>query len=127
MKFDKNNYEIRYYYIRNSKANCPGNHALACICMVKNKTDGIISRGISICSTKEKFFNKQTARGIAFQRAVCADLSKISSEEFVPTPTTQYAIDTMGDKYGLGFKDNIVVKSEYDITPTSFEVGVWDD
>ena len=127
MKIDKANYDVRYYYIKNEKKNCPGQHSLACVCMVRNKETHVISRGISFCSTKEKFFNKMTARGLAFQRAVTADVYKASSEVFSPTESTQYAVDTMGDKYGLGFKDNIVVKSAYDIVPTKFEVGVWDD
>lgn len=127
MKIDKNNYDIRYYYIKNAKRNCPGMHSLACVCMVRNKETRKISRGISFCSTKEKFFNKMTARGLAYQRAVAADMNQTSSEFFNPTESTQYAVDTMGDKYGLGYKDNLVVKSEFDIVPTKFEVGVWDD
>lgn len=127
MKIDKDNYDIRYYYVRNTKQNCPGQHALACVCMARNKKTGVISRGISFCSTKEKFFNKMTARGLAYQRATSADFNEFNSEEFTPTESTQYAVDTMGDKYGLGFKDGVVIKSEYNITPTEFEVGVWDD
>ena len=127
MKYNKDNYDIRYYYIKNTKPRCPGQHSLACVCMVKNRSTGVISRGISFCSTKEKFFNKIAARGIAYQRAIGADIVGLSSESFRPTESTQYAVDTMGDKYGLSYKDGVVFKSDYDITPTEFEVGVWDD
>ncbi len=127
MNYDKDNYDVRYYYIKNTKKRCPGQHSLACVCMVKNKETRVISRGISFCSTREKSFNKIAARGIAFSRAIQADIEENSGQEFRPTETTQYAVDTMGDKYGLGFRDGLVVKSEYDITPTEFEVGVWDD
>lgn len=127
MKINKENYDVRYYYIRNAKKNCPGDHALACVCMVRNKKTRIISRGVSICSTREKYFNKMTARGIAFGRAVYADMSEFNQEFFTPTCTTQYAIDTMKDKYGLSWTDDVVCKSEYDIVPTKFEASVWDD
>ena len=127
MKINKEDYDIRYYYIRNAKRNCPGEHAIACVCMVRNKKTGIISRGISICSTREKYFNRMTARGLAFGRAVYADVAGPSQEYFAPTCTTQYAIDTMNDKYGLSWTDGVVCKSEFDVELTKFEESVWDD
>jgi hypothetical protein len=127
MKIDKDNYDVRYYYIKNEKRNCPGQHSLACVCMVRNKSTMKISRGLSFCSTKEKFFNKMTARGLAYQRAVAADVAQVSHEMFEPTESTQYAVDTMRSKYGFEFKNGLVVKSDFDIVPTGYEVGVWDD
>jgi len=127
MKINKDNYDVRYYYIKNTKPNCPGQHALACVCMVRNKNTGVISRGMSFCSTREKYFNRIAARGIAYQRAVSADMAELSCGAFRPTPSTQYAVDTMGDKYGLQTTDGLVYKCDYDISPTKFEVGVWDD
>ena len=136
MKYNKDNYNVRYYYIKNTKPRCPGQHSLACVCMVKNRSTGVISRGISFCSTKEKFFNKIAARGIAYQRAIGADIVGLSSESFRPTESTQYAVSTsepfhklvnQGMILGLSYKDGVVFKSDYDITPTEFEVGVWDD
>lgn len=51
-----------FYYLKNYTEN--GSHPYACVCVIKSN-DGIISRGISICSKKDNF-SKRIGRNKAF-------------------------------------------------------------
>ena len=120
-----NRYEEHYYYARDNKPNNPGKHPLACVCIIKDKTTGKMHRGISICSTNEKSFNKDTARGIAFQRALNA--SRLDATSYVKfTKSTSLAILALA-KYGINYGDGFVAVSVPDAKLTEFEEKVCDD
>lgn len=126
------NYDVHYYYARDNKPNNPGKHPLACVCILRDKTSGKYSRGISICSAKEKKFNKQAARGLAFQRATLAAFEKGShvGKSVSVSDNTGHAISAL-HKYGVPLFETesgtIIVVSEYDVTPSEFEVSVCDE
>lgn len=126
------NYDVHYYYARDNKPNNPGKHPLACVCILRDKTSGKYSRGISICSAKEKKFNKQAARGLAFQRATLAASEKggyIGKSVHV-SANTAHAISALHE-YGVPIFETevgtVIVVSEYDVKPSEFEVSVCDE
>lgn len=53
--------EVFYYYLRNKK-----NQPYGCVA-IQETANGFINRGVSICSTRDKF-NKKHARGLALRR-----------------------------------------------------------
>lgn len=126
------NYDVHYYYARDNKPNNPGRHPLACVCIIKDKTTGKYSRGISICSAKEKKFNKQAARGLAFQRAMFAGNEKDRhiGKSVRVTTNTAHAISALHAcgipifEYETG---SVVVVSAYDVSPSEVEVSVCDE
>lgn len=52
--------EVIYYYLKND------GHLYGCVAIIEHE-DGTISKGVSICSSNDTF-NKNHARGLAFQR-----------------------------------------------------------
>lgn len=119
------NYDAHYYYARDIKPNCPGKHPLACVCVLRDKITGKHYRGISLFSVMEKKFNKQTARGLAYQRAIRA--AEDGSSKFVRlTKNTTPAILALA-KYGIAYGNGGIFVGEPDIQPTEYEVGVCDE
>ena len=96
--------EIFYYYLRDE-----GNHPYGCVA-IQETGDGRINRGVSICSTMDKFDRKH-ARGLALVRL------KQASQSLLGQPFGVYR----GDKPLIPRHEIRFNKFDCNVEPTAFE------
>lgn len=105
---------VQYYYIRDFQKRPMVTVAIA------SDEDGIISRGIAVCSWKDHPV-KSLGREIAWERLRNAFLSEKNSEP-IETHWRLPDLFTTDDEYEEVFQ----FKSEYDVEASDFELGLLD-
>ena len=107
-KFDRCN----YYYVRDDTHNPIG-------VVFLGERDGVVSKGVSICSKDEKVFDRTAGVKLAVRRALRADKKRANSE---PINTVNF---TESISEFLHFHDGeIRDKSSYDVNLSDFEKSV---
>lgn len=102
---------VFYYYIREVKERHP--RITVCLALF---ADGILCRGIALCSFSEKEINKERGRQIAKSRALRAYKEKAES-----CPVKRAEADRVLASVERGGHFSFWYKSEHDVAPNEFE------
>ena len=141
-----NDENIRYYYIWDKTKQEGTKHPVGCVCMYHCPSDGIIYRGISICSKKDSFSKKQgrilALRNARYLKDIRQDETEgVQVSKILSRAGSKTVKDAIHGLRGRANTDKILVEGgkfyarssfvgetkDGGIPMSDFEASIWDD